>query len=155
MGRIAAIETACPAASRNPTYSMRVSMKTAILALTVVVTFQLHTATAQVTPATDPTAGFGQLFGLAGHTCKQYDDTGKLFIYTEGLPSLSIVSWLQRSDNGMKSGVPMPEELASALPNIPGCLPGRHHAALPGDPDETRRMARNRDDAETSPPTDR
>jgi hypothetical protein len=147
MGPIAAIETACPAAPRNPTYSIRVSMKTAILALTVVITFQLRTATAQVTPATDPTAGFGQLFGLAGRTCKQYDDTGKLFIYTEGR--------LQRSDNGMKAGVPMPEELASALPNIPGCLPGRHHAALPGDPDETRRMARNRDDAETSPPTDR
>jgi hypothetical protein len=152
MGRIAAIEAACPAALRNPTYSMRVSMKTAILALTVVITFQLRTATAQVTPATDPTAGFGQLFGLGGHTCKQYDDTGKLFIY---IPSMGIVSWLQRSDNGTKAGVPMPEELASALPNIPGCLPGRHHAALPSDPDETRRVAKNRDDAEFSPPTNR
>jgi hypothetical protein len=44
----------------------------------------------------------------------------------------------------------MPEELASALPNIPGCLPGKHHAATSSDPDETRRMVRNRDDADTA-----
>lgn len=130
-------------------------MKTAILALTVAITFQLRTAIAQVTPATDPTAGFGRLFGIGGHTCKQYDDTGKLFIYSEGLPSLGIVSWLQRSDNGTKAGVPMPEELASALPNIPGCLPGKHHATSPSDPDETRRMVGNSEEAETSPPTNR
>ena len=104
-------------------------MKIAGLALTLMATFQLDTATAQVSPATDPTTGYGRLFGLGGHTCKQYDDTGKLYIYSEGLPSLGVVSWLQRSDNGTKAGVPMPEELASALPNIPGCLPGKHHAA--------------------------
>jgi hypothetical protein len=131
-------------------------MKTAFLALTLAMTFQFRTAAAQVTPATDPTAGFGQLFGLGGHTCKQYDDTGKLFIYSEGLPSLGIISWLQRSDNGMRANVPMPEELASALPSIPGCLPGKHHAASSSHPeDETRRMAGNREDAETSPPTNR
>jgi hypothetical protein len=113
-------------------------MKIANLALTIVATFQLSTANAQVTPATDPTTGFGRLFGLGGHSCKQYDDTGKLYIYTEGLPSLGIVSWLQRSENGTKASVPMPEELASALPNIPGCLPGKHHAALPGHPDEVQ-----------------
>jgi hypothetical protein len=112
-------------------------MKIAALALTVVATFQVVAATAQVTPATDPTTGFGRLFGLGGHTCKQYDDTGKLYIYTEGLPSLGIVSWLQRSDNGTKAGVPMPEELASALPDIPGCLPGKHHAAVPSRPVES------------------
>jgi hypothetical protein len=130
-------------------------MKTAILALTLVITFQLRIATAQVTPATDPTAGFGRLFGLGGHTCKQYDDTGKLFIYSEGLPSPGIVSWLQRSDNGTKANVPMPEELASALQDIPGCLPGKHHAASASDSDEIRRMVGNRGDAKTSPPTDR
>jgi hypothetical protein len=128
----------------------KVSMKTAILALTLAITFQLRSAIAQVTPATDPTAGFGRLFGLGGHTCKQYDDTGKLFIYSEGLPSLDIVSWMQRSANGTKTGVPMPEELASALPNIPGCLPGKHHAATSNEPDESRRMVRNRDGTETS-----
>lgn len=140
---------------RNTTYSMRVLMKTAILALTLAVTFQLRAATAQVTPATDPTAGFGRLFGLGGRTCKQYDDTGKLYIYSEGLPSLGIISWLQRSDNGTKASIPMPEELASALPNIPGCLPGKHHAASSSDPAETSRTVGSREDAETSPSTDR
>jgi hypothetical protein len=86
-------------------------------------------AHAQVTTATDPTTGFARLFGLGGHACKQYDDTGKLYIYTEGLPSISVISWLQRSDNGTKANVPMPQELADALPLIPGCLPGKHHAA--------------------------
>ncbi len=128
-------------------------MKTATLALTVVIIFRLGIAVAQFTPATDPTAGFSRLFGLGGHTCKQYDDTGKLFIYTDGPPSLEVVSWLQRSGNGTKAGVPMPEELALALPNIPGCLPDKHHAASPSDPEETRRMVQNRDNAKTSPLT--
>jgi hypothetical protein len=90
----------------------------------------LHTIAvqAQVKPAIDPTAGFARLFGLGGHTCKQYDDTGRLYIYTEGLPSIDVISWLQRSDNGTKANVPMPQELADALPQIPGCLPGKHHA---------------------------
>jgi hypothetical protein len=123
---------------------MGVLMKTAILALILAMTFQLRIATAQVTPATDPTAGFGRLFGLGGHSCKQYDDTGKLFIYSEGLPSLGIVSWLQRSDSGTKANVPMPDELASALPNIPGCLPGKHHAASSSVPDEIGRVVGNR-----------
>jgi hypothetical protein len=77
-------------------------MKTAIL----VVVFGQYIpsiAAAQVTPATDPTVGFSRLFGLGGRTCKQYDDTGRLFIYSEGLPSQAVISWLQRSDNGIKS----------------------------------------------------
>jgi len=86
---------------------------------------------AQVTTATDPTIGFTRLFGLGGHACKQYDDTGRLYIYSEGLPSLAVISWLQRSDNGTKPNVSMPEELAEVLPQIPGCLPGKHHAASP------------------------
>ncbi len=127
-------------------------MKIAILTLTLAaITFQLRTATAQVTTATDPAAGLGRLFGLGGRTCKQYDDTGRLFIYSEGLPSLGIISWLQRSDNGTKANVPMPEELASALPNIPGCLPGKHHAASPSDPAETSRVVGSREDAENLP----
>ncbi len=155
MGRIAGIE-ACLTALRNTTDSMRVSMRTAILALALAMTFQLRTTIAQVTPATDPTAAFGRLFGLGGRTCKQYDDTGKLFMYSEGLPSLGVMSWLQRSDNGTKANVPMPEELASALPSIPGCLPGKHHAASSSDPGgETRRMVGNREHAETSSPTNR
>jgi hypothetical protein len=108
-------------------------MRAAIFVLTLATVFQLRTATAQVTPATDPTVGFGRLFGLGGRTCKQYDDTGRLFIYSEGLPSPGVISWLQRSDNGTRPNVPMPGELAAALPQIPGCLPGKHHAASASD----------------------
>ena len=85
-------------------------------------------ARAQVGTAIDPTIGFSRLFGLGGHACKQYDDTGKLYIYSEGIPSPAVVAWLQRSDNGMKANVSMPEELSAALPLIPGCIPGKHHA---------------------------
>ncbi len=77
----------------------------------------------------DPASAFDRTFGLGGHACKQYDDTGRLYIYTEGLPSINIISWLQRSDGGTKPNIPMPEELETALPLIPGCLPGKHHAA--------------------------
>jgi hypothetical protein len=90
----------------------------------------LSTASAQVTPAIDPTTGFSHLFGLGGHACKQYDDTGKLYIYSEGIPSSAIISWMQQSDNGTKASVYMPVELSAALPLIPGRLPGKHHAAL-------------------------
>lgn len=69
-----------------------------------------------------------QPFGLGGHSCRQYDDTGRLFLYTEGLPNLDITIWLQQSDNGTKPNVPMPEGLVQALPRIPGCLLGKHHA---------------------------
>jgi hypothetical protein len=78
-------------------------MKTAILVVVLASIFQTSIAAAQVTPATDPTVGFSRLFGLGGRTCKQYDDTGRLFIYSEGLPSQAVISWLQRSDNGIKS----------------------------------------------------
>lgn len=84
---------------------------------------------AQTTPAVDPTIGLDRPFGLGGRSCKQYDDTGRLFIYSEGLPDIGIISWLQRSANGTRSNVPMPEALAQALPLMPGCLPGKHHAA--------------------------
>jgi hypothetical protein len=73
--------------------------------------------------------GIERPFGLGGHACKQYDDSGRLYIYSEGMPSVGIVSWMQQSANGTKPNVPMPEELAQALPHIPGCLPGKHHAA--------------------------
>jgi hypothetical protein len=96
-------------------------------ALAAILAASLH-ATLGHAQAIDPTAGFSRLFGLGGHACKQYDDTGRLYIYAEGLPSISVVSWLQRSDNGTRSNVPMPQELADALPLIPGCLPGKHHA---------------------------
>jgi hypothetical protein len=86
-------------------------------------------AFAQVTPAVDPTIGIDRPFGLGGRSCKQYDDTGRLYIYSEGLPDLGVISWLQRSDNGTKPNVPMPQELVQALPLIPGCMPGKHHAA--------------------------
>jgi hypothetical protein len=93
------------------------------------VSFQATAVFAQTTSANDPTIGFDRLFGLAGHTCKQYDDTGRLYLYSEGIPALDVVLWLQRSDNGTKPNVPMPQALAEALPEIPGCLPGKHHAA--------------------------
>ncbi len=84
---------------------------------------------AQPDQAVDPTIGMGPPFGLRGRSCKQYDDTGRLYIYSEGLPDISIISWLQRSANGTRPNVPMPEALAQALPLLPGCLPGKHHAA--------------------------
>lgn len=95
-------------------------------------TMQFTALQAQLTIATDPTAGFTRLFGLGGHTCKQYDDLGRLYLYSEGSPSIAVVSWLQRSNNGTRANVPMPQELADALPQIPGCLPGKHHAASQG-----------------------
>jgi hypothetical protein len=52
-----------------------------------------------------------------------------LFLYSEGIPPIAIVSWLQQSDGGTKANVPMPQELVEALPHIPGCMPGKHHAA--------------------------
>jgi hypothetical protein len=107
----------------------RASMRTGIIAAILAVLLQSTSAFAQATSANDPTMGFDRLFGLGGQTCKQYDDTGRLYLYTEGLPSSSVVSWLQRSDNGTKPNIPMPQELADALPRIPGCMPGKHHAA--------------------------
>jgi hypothetical protein len=102
-------------------------MKAVLITVTVAASF--HCAAAQVTPAADPTLGSDRPFGLGGRSCKQYDDTGRLFIYSEGLPDIGVISWLQRSDNGTKPNVPMPEELAQALPLIPGCMLGKHHAA--------------------------
>ncbi len=84
---------------------------------------------AQPNQAIDPTVGMERPFGLRGQSCKQYDDTGRLYIYSEGLPDISIISWLQRSANGTRPNVPMPDALAQALPLLPGCLPGKHHAA--------------------------
>jgi hypothetical protein len=77
--------------------------------------------------AVDPTTGDQRLFGLGGHTCKQYDDTGRLYLYSEGTPASDVVAWLQQSANGTKPNVPMPDTLAQALPLIPGCLPDKHH----------------------------
>ena len=100
------------------------------LVLAIVFAAMLQSGTrAQPDQAVDPTIGLGPPFGLRGRSCKQYDDTGRLYIYSEGLPDISIISWLQRSANGTRPNVPMPEALAQALPLLPGCLPGKHHAA--------------------------
>jgi hypothetical protein len=104
-------------------------MKSRIVAAASIVALQLTSAAAQTTTVIDPTIGLFRPFGLGGRACKQYDDTGRLFLYSEGLPLPGVVSWLQRSDNGTKANVPMPQELAAALPLIPGCMPGQHHAA--------------------------
>jgi hypothetical protein len=95
----------------------------------LVVALQSGFAAAQPADIIDPASAFDRTFGLRGHACKQYDDTGRLYIYSEGLPSIGVISWLQRSDGGTKPNIPMPEELETALPLIPGCLPGKHHAA--------------------------
>jgi hypothetical protein len=105
------------------------ALRSAFIVLVAVMT-QGSTARAQVITAVDPTIGFSRLFGLGGHACKQYDDTGKLYIYSEGIPSPAVISWMQRSNNGTKANVSMPAELSAALPLIPGCLPGKHHAPL-------------------------
>jgi hypothetical protein len=106
--------------------SLRVAVA---LVVSATVVLQVSTASADAIGANDPTIGFDRIFGLGGHTCKQYDDTGRLYIYSEGIPSPAVISWLQRSDNGMRANVSMPAELSAALPLIPGCLPGKHHAA--------------------------
>jgi hypothetical protein len=103
-------------------------MKTSLVAAIAALCVHAAGAWAQATPAVDPTSGMSRLFGLGGHTCKQYDDSGRLFLYSEGIPSPEVVSWLQRSANGTRPNVPMPQALAEALPQIPGCLPGKHHA---------------------------
>jgi hypothetical protein len=95
--------------------------------------FQVTSALAQ-TPATstvitgDPTERFSGIFGLGGHTCQQMDDTGRLHIFFEAMPNLTITNWLQISDGGTKPGVPMPDDLQAELPKIPGCAPNTHHA---------------------------
>jgi hypothetical protein len=104
-------------------------MKSAIITVIVAASLVPAAAGAQTARAVDPAADIARPFGLGGHACKQYDDTGRLYIYSEGVPDVGIVSWLQQSANGTKANVPMPEELAQALPLIPGCLPGKHHAA--------------------------
>lgn len=90
-------------------------------------------AVAQPAPAIDPAAEFARPFGLGGRACKQYDDTGRLYIYSEGMPSHSVMSWLQQSDGGTRANIPMPRELVVALPLLPGCIPGKHHAAAAFD----------------------
>jgi hypothetical protein len=108
---------------------MSVQMKAVIIAVFLAGSLQTTLASAQATQAVDPTIGIDRPFELGGRTCKQYDDTGRLYIYSEGLPALNVISWLQQSDNGTKPNVPMPQELAQALPLMPGCMPGKHHAA--------------------------
>ena len=98
--------------------------------LALLLAIVLRTAvSAQPSGAMDPTIGFDRPFGLGGRSCKQYDDTGRLYIYSEGLPDIGVISWMQRSANGTRPNVPMPEQLAQALPRLPGCIPGKHHAA--------------------------
>jgi len=113
---------------RRTTRFMRSLMRIELIAAILAALFQSTLASAQTIEAVDPVIGIDRPFGLGGRACKQYDDTGRLYIYSEGLPDLSVISWLQQSDNGTKPNVPMPEELAQALPLIPGCMPGKHHA---------------------------
>lgn len=80
--------------------------------------------------AIDPTIEFGRIFGLGGHACKIYDDTGRITIRTEGVPSPGVIAWLQKSDGGTRANVPLPLELAAALPKLPDCPMGRNHAAI-------------------------
>jgi hypothetical protein len=108
-------------------------MNARLISVAIVAALYYGPASSQTVAAMDPTAGLGRVFGLGGHACKQYDDTGRLFIYSEGLPSLSVLSWLQQSRGGTRANVPMPLELVAVLPQIPGCLPGKHHAAAPKD----------------------
>jgi hypothetical protein len=99
-------------------------------------------ASAQTTEAGDSVAGLMRPFGLGGHACKQYDDTGRLYIYSEGYPPIGVIVWLQQSDGGTKSSVPMPQELVDALPSLPGCLPGKYHAAPQAELDQEGRQTR-------------
>jgi hypothetical protein len=108
---------------------MRTVTHLKFIVFTLIVASQSAPAVAQALPASDPTLGFDRPFGLGGHSCKQYDDTGKLFLYSEGMLSPNVRSWMQRSAGGTKANVPMPQELVAAIPLIPGCLPGKHHAA--------------------------
>lgn len=89
-------------------------MKQILLAAALMMGSHLVPASAQPAAATDPAADFARLFGLGGRACKQYDDTGRLYIYSEGIPSHGVVSWLQQSDGGTKSSIPMPEEIGRA-----------------------------------------
>jgi hypothetical protein len=108
-------------------------MRTTTISAMAAAAFQVTSAFAQ-TPAAatgiigDPTARYSGIFGLGGHTCQQIDDTGRLNIFFEGMPNLTIMNWLQISDGGTKPGVPMPEDLRAELPKIPGCAPNTHHA---------------------------
>lgn len=81
------------------------------------------------TEANDPTIGIDRPFGLGGHSCKMMDDSGRLLIYTEGIPSLGVILWMQRTDHGRRGGEPMPQELVDALPLIRPCLAGKHHSS--------------------------
>ena len=69
-------------------------MHVKIVAAIAITLLQITSIRAETTIASDPTTGFGRLFGLGGRACKQYDDTGRLFLYTEGLPPISIGAWL-------------------------------------------------------------
>lgn len=80
----------------------------------------------------DPAANMIRPFGIGQHSCKQMDDQGRLFIYSEGTPSKEIMEWMQKSANGTVPNVKMPFALEQALPTIPGCLPGKHHASVSG-----------------------
>jgi len=109
---------------------MRVSRVSAIAAVAFQVTSALaQTPTIKQSTIGDPTERYSAIFGLGGHTCQQLDDTGRLHIYFEGMPNPTILNWLAISDGGTKPGVPIPQDLESELPRIPGCLPGTHHAA--------------------------
>ncbi len=78
--------------------------------------------------ALDPTIGLEPLFGLGGHSCQQMDDTGRLIIRSDGPTPLDVVLWEHDSDYGRAANVPVPDDLARALPYMKPCLPGRHHS---------------------------
>jgi hypothetical protein len=76
----------------------------------------------------DPAAGYHNIWGLGGHSCIQYDDTGHMFIYSEGMIPREVIAWLEKSEGGTKPNVSMPDLLARSLPNIKPCLHGKHHS---------------------------
>lgn len=99
-----------------------VTMKKTLLACALVLSFGAH---AEVL---DPATSFSNIWGLGGHSCIQYDDTGQMFIYSEGMLPPEVIAWLQISENGTKPTVKMPDILARSLPYIRPCLKGKHHS---------------------------
>ena len=92
-----------------------------------------QTAPIQQTAIGDPTVRFSGIFGLGGYTCKQYTDTGRLKIYFDGMPNITILNWLVATDGGTKRvpGLEMPQDLQNEVDKVPPCAPNTHHAATP------------------------
>lgn len=85
-------------------------------------------ATPAAAEMTDPTTQFPHAFGMTNHACVQYDDTGRVWIWTEGPPSREVQSWMQLSQGGLRANVPVPDAVAMILAWAPPCKPGKRHA---------------------------